>query len=425
MCDINEQCAGYFRRRPGFQRILEGLLRCYRRYGCAKGRISLENAAEDEWEALEGIFGRNFSGPIRLQAADFEAALKDSVYQDADLKTVLECYFQTEIYTNRQRKQKKEDDMAAILGDMERDCQGSTSKHFLEAMAAKQADRGYLLLARELENDSDTIRKHLAQALQAADLLEARQGPPVRLAVFSAQATRDPHALDMDRFAGKLFVHLLALRLGRPCPQRAEDRDILYFDSGILCDSISSTVTQLGLILRTEAGEHPAFRAFRARQECATLSLTNLAQLSAGESPTKKAYLVENKMVFSQICDRGASLHSPVICTSGQVQVAVLRLLDLLAASGTRLYYAGDFDGGGLSIALRLLNRYPNLELWHMTEEDYEACASDVRLSDSSLALLKQTEGTALEPLAERLREKGYAGYQELLLDRMLEDLTN
>lgn len=425
MCDINEQCADYFRRKPGFQRIMEGLLRCYGRYGCAKGRVSLEDAGEDEREALEGIFGRNFSGQIRLQAADFEAALKESVYQDADLKTVLERYFRTTISTKRQRKQKKEDDMTAILGDMERDCKGVTSKRFLEAMAAKQADRGYLLLARELENAPKTLRKHMAQVLHAVDFLEARQGPPVRLAVLSAQATRDPHALDMDRLAGKLFVHLLALRIGRSCPQRAEDRDILYFDGGILCDSISSTVTQLGVILRTKAGEHPAFRVFRDRQECATLSLTNLAQLSGGESPTKKAYLVENQMVFSQICDRGALLHSPVICTSGQVQVAVLRLLDLLAASGTRLFYAGDFDGGGLSIALRLLNRYPNLELWHMTEEDYEACASDVRLSDSSLALLKQTEGTVLEPLAGRLRENGYAGYQELLLDRMLEDLTN
>ena len=130
-------------------------------------------------------------------------------------------------------------------------------------------------------------------------------------------------------------------------------------------------------------------------------------------------------MLFSQLCDHARYFQSPLICTSGQLQVAVLRLLDMLAASGTTLYYSGDFDGGGISIAARLLARYPdNLQLWHMTAEDYEVCKSEVSLSENSRNLLKTANGTILESIADTVQRNGYAGYQELSLDRLLPDLT-
>lgn len=63
----------------------------------------------------------------------------------------------------------------------------------------------------------------------------------------------------------------------------AERRDSLYYENGILCDSISSLVTQAGLVL----------------------------------------------------LDHASRFRSPLICTSRQPSVAALRLLDLLAREGT------------------------------------------------------------------------------------------
>lgn len=424
MAEIEMRCAAYFWAHQGFHRCMEELFRLCSRYGCVQGRICIENATQEERDALEGLFGKPFPEKISLRGVEFANALKSTPFGDADIKTVVECYFGKTISTRRQRKDQREDRMAALLAWGRTIAQGDTAERFLDAMEEKRTDRGYALLAKEAEASPDAIREYLSQVLQAADLLDRRMEEPLRLAVFSAQATRDPHALDADRVAGKLFLHLLALRWNVPCPQSAEERDALYLDSGILCDSISSTVTQLGLILESHGEEHPAFGAFRHRWECATLSLTNLAALTAAKSPSGRVYIVENQMVFAQLCDHAKEFHSPLICTSGQLQVAALRLLDLLASSGTALFYAGDFDGGGLSIALRLQNRYSNLRLWHMTEQDYLTCRSQVRLSGSSLALLKQTNGTSLEPLAELLRDQGYAGYQELLLEKLLEDLV-
>ena len=225
-----------------------------------------------------------------------------------------------------------------------------------------------------------------------------------------------------------LKAHTKTLQLQNELQDAKTDPENLerYYNCGILCDSISSSVTQVGVHLYTDTEEHPAYRAFRLRNEAGTLTLTNLAGIKAASSPSGNAYLVENQMVFSQLCDQAPHFHSPLICTSGQPTVAVFRLLDMLVSSGTKLFYSGDFDGKGLSIALQLLARYPDhLYLWHMTPADYARCCSDVHLSEASLALLHTCANTALAPTAEAIERKGYDGYQELLLSELLADLID
>lgn len=424
MIDRTRECAEYFRQTPGFERIMHQLLIRYRRNGHAAGTIRLDTPSQQERDALCGLFGRAFLADIKFKVQDFNSALQSSKFEGVDLKEVLEVYFQTTIHTNRELKDKKEQQLEQILAFTYKVARSSTCKNWLDEIKAKRKDRGYLLLIKEMSRDFQSTTTSVCKALWAMDTLENRSGSMLRLAVFSAQATTDPHALDIDTLCGQLFLHLLSVKLNRPFPSAAEERDEVYFENGILCDSISSTVTQVGLVLQEQQIEHPAFKEFRQRYECCTLSLTNLNNISSATSPSGKAYLIENQMLFSQLCDQAKDFHSPLICTSGQLQVAVLRLLDMLVASGTTLYYAGDFDGGGISIAARLLARYPaNLQLWHMTADDYELCKSDVSISENSRNLLKSADDTILEPIANLVQETGYAGYQELLLDRLLSDL--
>lgn len=424
MTDRAKECAEYFRQVPGFQRVMEQLLIRYRRNGHAAGMIRLGSASEQERDALCGLFGKPFLGEVTFKVQDFHAALQSSRFEGVDLKEVLEAYFHTSIQTSRERKNKKEQQFEQLLESAYKVARSDTCKQWLGELEAKRRDRGYPLLIKEMSKDFGSTAISLNKAIWAADTLENHWGGMLRLAVFSAMATTDPHALDSDTLCGQLFLHLLSRKQNRPYPAGAEERDEVYFENGILCDSISSTVTQVGLVLSEQQVEHPAFQVFRQRKECCTLSLANLNAVSSVASPSGKAYLVENQMLFSQLCDQARIFHSPLICTSGQLQVAVLRLLDMLAASGTTLYYAGDFDGGGISIAARLLTRYPaNLQLWHMTAEDYEVCKSEVSLSENSRNLLKTANGTILESIAGTVQRNGYAGYQELLLDRLLPDL--
>lgn len=424
MIDQVRECAEYFRQTPGFERVMDQLLIRYRRYGHAAGMIRLEAPSAQERDALCGLFGHTFLGEVKFKAQEFNAALQSSRFEGVELKEVLEVYFQTTIHTNRERQAKKEQQFEQMLESAYRIARCDTCKKWLDEIRAKHKDRGYLLLIKEMSRDFQSTSTSVCKAVWAMDALENRSNSMLRLAVFSAQATTDPHALDSDTLCGQLFLHLLSVKLNRPYPAGAEERDAVYFENGILCDSISSTVAQVGLILKGQQDEHPAFKAFRQRNECCTLSLTNLNSISSAASPSGKAYLIENQMLFSQLCDQAKDFHSPLICTSGQLQVAVLRLLDMLVASGTALHYAGDFDGGGISIAVRLLARYPaNLQLWHMSEDDYEICKSDVGISENSRSLLKTADGTALESIAAFVQETGCAGYQELLLGKLLADL--
>ena len=424
MIDRTRECAEYFRQTPGFERIMHQLLIRYLRNGHAAGTIRLDTPSQQERDALCGLFGRAFLDDVKFKVQDFNSALQSSKFAGVDLKEVLEVYFHTSIHTSREIKNKKEQQFAQMMESAYKVARNDICKNWIDAIKAKSKDRGYLLLIKEMSKDLQSATTSICKAVWAMDELENQTRPMLRLAVFSAQATTDPHALDSDTLCGQLFLHLLSMKLNRSYPAAAEERDEVYFENGILCDSISSTVTQVGLILREQQDEHPAFKEFRKRNECCTLSLTNLNNISSVESPSRKAFLIENQMLFSQLCDQAKDFHSPLICTSGQLQVAVLRLLDMLAASGATLYYAGDFDGGGISIASRLLSRYPNsVHLWHMSEDDYEYCKSDVSISENSQSLLKSADGTILEPIADLVQQTGCAGYQELLIDRLLSDL--
>lgn len=423
MNEMAAACAAFFKERPAYHRILELLLRKYRSFGRSAGTICLPDATPEECDAARALFGRTFSAPLRIKTADFEAALQDTPYHGAVLKEVLECYFCTTIQTKNEIRDQTDARILRMVDQTNAAVQSELCRRWLDDLS-NECGEGYQLIRKSLHKDEDTVQRAILHACKSLDWLERHPDERIRLAVLSAYATSDPHALDTNTLGGKLFLHLLSMRTGIRLPSVAEERAALYYDCGILCDSISSSVTQVGVRLYTGTEEHPAYRAFRLRNEASTLTLTNLVGLTAGDSPSGKVYLVENQMVFTQLCDHAVNFHSPLICTSGQPTVAVIRLLDMLASAGTDLFYSGDFDGKGLSIALQLLTRYPKrLHLWHMTAADYVQCRSDVRLSEESRSLLQNCADTVLAPVSEAIERNGCDGYQELLLPQLQADL--
>lgn len=424
MSEQARACAAYFRSHAGYRRILSELLKKYRSYGRPAGTVRLADATQEECDAARGIFGRPFSPPLQFPAAQFEAALQQTSFQGASLKEVLELYFDTQIRTRAELREEENSRFSAMLAQVSEQADSGTCRRWLQTLKGAQSG-GYQLLRREAARDPEGTKRSLLQACRGFAQLERHTQGAVRLAVLSARATSNPHALDSGTLCGKLFLYLLSFCFHQEYPESAERRDGLYYESGILCDSISSLVTQTGLVLCTGTQEHPAYRLLRQAGELCTLSLSSLSNLDGAHSPSGRAYIVENEMVFTQLCDRSAQFHSPLICTSGQPSVAALRLLDLLAAEGTQLFYSGDFDGKGLSIALQLCKRYPKLlKMWHMAPNDYALCRSSVPLRESSRSLLQGCAGTVLESTAQAVRQSGRAGYQELLIPLLETDLT-
>lgn len=417
-----ETCATYFAERPAYQRIMEEMLRKYRGLGHVGGQICLKDATAEECQAARAVFGRPFSNPLKFKLQEFEMALQTTPYQGISLPKLLEAYFGTQILTRQEEHKKKIQSLSELISKVSDEVDNQTCRCWLRSLLETRSG-GYVLVRRSLK--SGEVESALTHACKSAAWLEEHAGKIIRLAVLSARVTSDPHTLDSNTMAGKLLLHLLSFSQGVQFPSDAEKRDMLYYEAGILCDSISSSVTQLGLILCTGKEEHPSYQYFRQSYEACTLTLTNLANLSTASSPSRHVYLVENQMVFSQLCDHANEFYSPLICTSGQLQVAVLRLMDMLAVSGTTFHYSGDFDGGGLSIADRLTVRYPGLlKLWHMSSKDYTVACSKTELGEISIRNLHGLSHKALNETATTILEEGYAGYQELLLPALLKDLT-
>lgn len=424
MSEQARACAAYLKDHPGYRRIMQELLKKYRSYGRPAGIVRLDDATQEECAAVRGIFGRSFSPPLRFQTAQFETALQGLRFGKVSLKDVLESYFDMEIRTKNELREVENSRFSAMLAEVLEQTDHDSCIQWLQTLKEAQSS-GYQFLRREAAKDLNGIRRGLLQACRSFTLLEEYRQRAVRLAVLSAQATSDPHALDSGTLAGKLFLYLLSFRSGSKLPESAEQRDVLYYENGILCDSISSLVSQVGLVLYTGKEEHPAYQLLRQSHEICTLSLANLSGLTGACSPSRRAYIVENEMVFTQLCDHSAQFHSPLICTSGQPSVAALRLLDLLAGESTQLFYSGDFDGKGLSIAAQLCGRYPSLlRPWHMAPGDYALCRSDVPLGESSRSLLQSCAGTTLEASAKAVKQFDRAGYQELLIPLLETDLT-
>ena len=104
------------------------------------------------------------------------------------------------------------------------------------------------------------------------------------------------------------------------------------------------------------------------------------------------------------------------MCMNGQPRLAGLMILDLLAESGTTIYYSGDLDPEGILIAQKLEDYYKGkFYFWHMDVEDYEKCRSEETISDRRMKILDKITDARLIPVVNQIRKYKTAGYQEMV----------
>ena len=98
----------------------------------------------------------------------------------------------------------------------------------------------------------------------------------------------------------------------------------------------------------------------------------------------------------------------------------------MLVKEGTHIYYSGDFDPEGLVIADKLKNRYgENLTLWRYGIGDYNKSMSKEKINNSRIKKLKNLKNKELIGIGETIKHRGYAGYQEMIIDELVKDITN
>jgi uncharacterized protein (TIGR02679 family) len=283
---------------------------------------------------------------------------------------------------------------------------------------------GYQIALREYESDPDAAKTLIKNVGKALMVLYKMDGEERLLAVFAADISGNPHYFDRGTVSSQLLTHAVCFWRAYDLPQNAYEWRECMQEVGIIPDNISSMVHAFGVKLYTEDGLHPACEAYNARKEPFVLTAENMRAITGAKAGADNVYVVENEMVFLYLVENLKETDVTLLCTSGQLRVASFQLLDHLAKSGSLIWYSGDTDPEGMDIADRLWRRYQDIfHIWRMSADDYEKAMSEEMLSDRRLAKLGRLKNPVLMSTAENMLKEKRAGYQENILEELLNDL--
>ncbi len=427
----NEACAAYFKENQAYQRCFSEFEKKWKAYGRVTGIITLKHTSEEERRAISGILGKAFyEDTIRFSFAEFEKGLQYTKFAPVDFEEILEAYFGREMITTQKRRMEAEQDRADFFETVEgylEECAGSDSMvvcWMREVLSKKKY--GYQTIIREYGRDREHTEKLLKTVGKALLLQENIQETEEEcpLAVFSAEVSGNPHYFDQGTTAGQLLVHGMCYAARTDYPANAHQWRELLLSGGIVPDNISSIVHIYGLRIQVHGDWHPAYDAFCRRQEPCAVTMENLQELTAVQPTGDKVYLVENEMVFSYLLKHLKQKKVTLLCTSGQLRSAAVKLIPFLLDSGAEIYYSGDADPDGIRIADRLWKKYGDrIHVWRMSKEDYVKSLSKEEIGSISLKKLGTVENPILRQTAKEVRKIKRAGYQENILKDLLEDM--
>lgn len=430
MCNSLE-CAAYFKRERAYQRCFLELRKKWKSYGKVAGRIMLKNASEEERRAIGGIVGKTFwEEDIRFSFSEFEQGLQKTRFAPVDMKEVLDCYFGETLATNQEQRKEEEEKKRDFLDRLEvlfvrQFGQDSMALRWMKAVADTRK-YGYQLLLREYgknESQAEALAQHTGKAFRSLEL-QAEEGLERPLAVFAAEISGNPHYFDRGTTAGQLLIHAVCWWKERELPENAHMWREILLEAGIVPDNVSSMVHAYGLRLQVRGEYHPAYDVFCRLKEPYVLTLENLKGITGAGIAGTRAYVVENEMVFSYLVEHVADKEITILCTSGQLRTAALKLISVMIESGVRIYYSGDMDPEGLDIADRLFQKFGEaVQIWRMCPMDYEKSISGENIEAVRLSKLEHIQHPLLQETAKYMKEKKLASYQENLLDDLLGDI--
>ncbi len=416
----------FFRQNPGYGRVFEGILARYRSLGRLGGTVTLSNLTTVERQVLSNHLRRDLSKQktVSFAVQEFSRSLEVTRFAHYSLEEILSSYFEFELTTAKEEAELFAEERREFLLSLAKQYEATIAGRWLGAIGERRAV-GTLRILQTYGESPALLKEQIQIVARALNTLDERDVRYWRLPVFASLVTRDPHAFDHETALGRMLVDALCTVLGvEGYSSREEVGEVLY-GAGLLVDEVSNFVTCSGLEGYLGSELHPVWAGATKCREPLQVPLLNLTQITRVKSPWNTVFVVENPAVFASILDafsRGPL--PPLICTAGQVKVAGLVLLKLLAQEHTTIFYSGDLDPEGILIAQRLAKRYPSLlNYWRFTPQDYERALSRKKLTSSRISKLDGVTDPKLKPLVQAVTKTKQAAYQELLLPDLIQDM--
>ena len=413
---IEHECRAYFKSDSVWHKILSGFWEKYESFGRFTGSVRVANPSAHEIDVLEGFFGQNFHGQksITISAERFSKALSASRYAGVSPEQLLPLYFGTTPVSKKKQKENEEKKQQAIMAEFSHYCENTAAQPLVSS-----------LLELRKGNSKKDLQEWKRLLFLSADIINSlpyRTSATEYLPVFAARLTRNPHAFDKGTIQGDLLYQVILLDLEQrqiqvPASEQfpSYKRQKSFLACGILLDDVSNYVLLYHAAgVRKDDTYHAGLEGFSLEHDILQVPLTVLTKLKRLESTDGTLYIDENPSAFVLRCAQNPD--STCLCMNGQPKLAALVALELFAASGTIVYYSGDFDPEGLWIAQRLALFYPGtFHFLHMDEISYQNCLSKEAISDTRLKQLDRITDTRLLRVVQRMRIEKKSGYQEAL----------
>jgi uncharacterized protein (TIGR02679 family) len=262
---------------------------------------------------------------------------------------------------------------------------------------------------------------------QVADAIRRLPSSGIPIGRLAAECCGDAHAFDEGRPAGTLVLSAARALAAGPAASAGfaaqASRREAWAAVGVYLDDLSSLVTCLGLAGDTRTPVGRVLAACREAGQPATLTLRQL-RCHTDPLPARLVRVCENPVVLAAAADEHGSQCPPMVCVSGHPSAAGWRLLELLAASGARLEYHGDFDWGGVRIASAVMDRV-GARPWRYDSAAYLGALSTLRPDFPRAPLTGEPAVTPWDPpLADVMRSEGIRVEEELVIDVLMSDLS-
>ena len=421
-------------REAGLEPLLAAARRKVYEEDGVRGRVRLPLSAAQR-EELANLLGRTpgRGEEVQVSLPELDAALARSRYRTGLLEVLEAAY--GPITTRRREREAAAARWAAWLEGVGGALpQTDAVRAWFDGVRAGESESARWV-RRAYRDDAEQAAWAVAAVGTALARLPADRGEHELLAVFAASLTGDPHAFDADQPGGRLLDHALQERFGPPPAelQSREARAYLLDQAGLGVDQVSSTVLVAHLAEAQWAGDgrvHPMVAAMTACSVAWAVTLGEVRRWSSARALQDRAFVVENPAVFEwllrRLADAPPGRRVTLICTSGFLSAAGLRLLDLLAAAGTQIWYSGDFDRNGIIIAAGLAARYgERFHPWRFGPDAYRLAArgsGGKPLSEEARKALLAVTGP-MAATAQAVAAEGVTAYQEQLVNVLLEDV--
>lgn len=411
---LKKECLEYFRADSIWKKVFNGFREKYRSYGSFSGNVNIKNLKAEDVEALEGFFGTSFHGKksATISAKKFSNALTQSRYREISPEEILEAFFGESLLGKAEELR--------ILNEKISHIEFEFKEVFKDTPAACCLENFRKLIKVASHSNIREWERQLWLCAQIYNALPYRYGRKTYLAVFAADVCGNPHAFDKGTIEGELLYRIIQCDLEKRNLQVQASkifptykRQKSYLMAGIMIDDVSNYALLYNVrATKTDGKKHKGIEGFSDEKSILQISLNVIANLDRMDCVNKEIYIVENPTVFAMLCSREKD--KSYMCMNGQPRLAACMILDLLAKTGTSVYYSGDLDPEGLLIAQKLSQYYSGeFNFWHMDKSDYELCKSQKALSKRRMKMLENITDERLIPVAESIKTSGIPGYQE------------